>query len=68
MKKYAETLSSILKTGYKLELLSKETMRFPGSTEQVVAKDKDGKNMPKLEMTDVKRAVPKSHKPIRQHT
>ena len=43
-------------------------MRFPGSTEQVVAKDKDGKNMPKLEMKDVKRAVPKSHKPIRQHT
>ena len=42
-----------IKTGYKLELLSKETMRLLRSTEQVVAKDKNGENVPKLEIVDV---------------
>ena len=39
-----------IKTDYKLELLSKETMRLLGSTEQVVA---EYKNVPKLEILDV---------------
>ena len=38
-----------IKTGYKLELLSKETTRLLGSTKQVIAKDKNGENVLKLE-------------------
>ena len=35
---------------YKLELLSKETMELLGSTKKVLAKDKNGENVPKLEI------------------
>ena len=38
-----------LKTGYKLELLSPETMKFLGSTEKYVDQDKDVENVQKLE-------------------
>ena len=42
-----------IKTDYKLELLSKETMRLLGSPEKVIAKDKNDENVPKLEIVDV---------------
>ena len=38
-----------VKTGYKLELLSPETMKLLGSTKKDVDKDKDGEDVPKLE-------------------
>ena len=38
-----------LKTGYKLELLTPETMKLLGSGKKDVRKDKDGENVPKLE-------------------
>ena len=38
-----------LKTGYKLELLSPETMKFLGSTEKDVDQDKDVEDVSKLE-------------------
>ena len=41
------------KTAYKLELLSKETMRLLGSTEQDIAKDENGETRPKVETVDV---------------
>ena len=42
-----------MKTGYKLELLSPETMKLLGSTKKVVDKDKDGEHVPKLESVEV---------------
>ena len=42
-----------IKTGYKLELLTVETMRLLGSGKKEVNKDKDGKNVPKLEYVEV---------------
>ena len=37
-----------IKTGYKLELLTPETMKLLGSRMKVVDKDKTGENVPKL--------------------
>ena len=42
-----------IKTGYKLELLSLETMKLLGSTKKDVDQDKDGKEVPKLESVEV---------------
>ena len=42
-----------IKTGYKLALLSKETMKLLGSTEKFIDKDKNGENVPKLEIVHV---------------
>ena len=42
-----------IKTGYKLELLTNETMKLLGSTKKVVDKDKNGENVPKLEPVEV---------------
>ena len=42
-----------IKTGYKLELLTPETMRLLGSTKKVVYKDKNGEIVPKLESVGV---------------
>ena len=42
-----------IKTDYKLELLTPETMRLLGSTEKDVDKDKDGELVPKLESVEV---------------
>ena len=42
-----------VKTGYKLELLSPETMKLLGSTEKDVGKDKNGEDVPKLESIEV---------------
>ena len=42
-----------IKTGYKLELLSLETMRLLGSAEKDIGKDKDGEDVPNLESVEV---------------
>ena len=42
-----------IKNGYKVELLSPETMKLLGSTKKVVDKDKNGENIPKLEIVEV---------------
>ena len=42
-----------IKTGYKLELLSSETMKLLGSTKKDVDQDKDGEDVPKLESVEV---------------
>ena len=41
-----------VKTGYKLELLSPETMKLLGSTKKDVDKDKNGEEVPKLESVE----------------
>ena len=42
-----------IKTGYKLELLSKETMQLLGSSKQVINQNKDGELVPRLEAVEV---------------
>ena len=42
-----------IKKGYSLELLTKETMKLLGSTENKITKDKNGENVPHLEITEV---------------
>ena len=42
-----------IKTGYKLELLSKETMKLLGSTSNIIDKDKNNDTVPKLEKVEV---------------
>ena len=41
-----------IKAGYKLELLTPETMKLLGSAKKDVDKDKDGENIPKLESVE----------------
>ena len=42
-----------IKTGYKLELLTPETMKLLGNTKKYADKDKDGENVSKLESVEV---------------
>ena len=42
-----------IKTSFKLELLTPETMRLLGSTKKAVDKDKNGEGVPKLESVEV---------------
>ena len=42
-----------IKNGYKLELLTPETMKLLGSTKEDVDKDKNRENVPKLEIVEV---------------
>ena len=42
-----------IKTSYKLELFSKETMQLLGSSKKNVDQNKDGENVPKLESVEV---------------
>ena len=42
-----------IKNGYSLELLTPETMRLLGSTENKISKDKNGKNLLHLEIAEV---------------
>ena len=42
-----------IKNGYKLELLTPETMKLLGSTKKVVDKDENGENVPMLETAEV---------------
>ena len=41
------------KNGYSLELLTPETMKLLGNTENKITKDKNGENVPHLEITEV---------------
>ena len=42
-----------IKDGYSLEILTKETMKLLGSTQNKITKDKNGENVPHLEITEV---------------
>ena len=42
-----------IKSGYKLELLSKETMKLLGSTSSIIDADKNSENVPRLENVEV---------------
>ena len=42
-----------IETGYKLELLTKETMQLLGSSKKEISQDKDGELVPKIENVDV---------------
>ena len=42
-----------IKTGYKLELLTKETMQLLGSSKKVIDKNKDGEIVPRLEAVEI---------------
>ena len=42
-----------IKNGWSLELLTPETMKLLGSTENKITKDKNGENLPRLEITEV---------------
>ena len=42
-----------IKNGYYLELLTPETMKLLGSTESKITKDKNGENLPHLEIVEL---------------
>ena len=48
-----ETIVFKIKIGYKLELLSKETMKLLGSTKDIIDADKNSENVPRLENVEV---------------
>ena len=54
---YANTINNRIvfkiKTAYKLELLSKETMKLLGSTKDIIDGDKNSGNIPRLENVEV---------------
>ena len=54
---YANNISNRIifkiKAGYKLELLSKETMKLLGSTSNIIDADKNSENVPRLENVEV---------------
>ena len=54
---YANTINNRIvfkiKSGYKLELLSKETMKLLGSTKNIIDSDKNSENVPRLEDVEV---------------
>ena len=54
---YANTINNRIvfkiKTGYKLELLSKETMKLLRSTKDIIDADKNSENVPRLENAEV---------------
>ena len=54
---YANTITNRIlfkiKTGYKLELLLKETMKLLGSTKDTIDADKNSENVPRLENVEV---------------
>ena len=54
---YANTINNRIvfkvKSGYKLELLSKETMKLLGSIKDTIDSDKNSENVPKLENFEV---------------
>ena len=47
------TVTFKIKNGYSLELSTLETMKLLGSSENKTTKDKDGENVPHLEITGV---------------
>ena len=54
---YANTINNRIvfkiKSGYKLELVSKETMKLLGSTKDIIDAEKNGENVPKLGNVEV---------------
>ena len=54
---YTDTINNRIvfkiKSGYKLELLSKETMKLLGRTKETIDADKNSENVPKLENVEV---------------
>ena len=54
---YANTINNRIvfkiKSGYKLELLSKETIKLLGSTKNIIDSDKNSENVPRLENVEV---------------
>ena len=54
---YANTINNRIvfkiKSGYKLKLLSKETMKLLGSTKDIIDTDKNSENVPRLENVEV---------------
>ena len=50
-----------IKSGYKLELLSKETMKLLGSTKDIIDVDKNSENVPRLENVEVVNLVNNSY-------
>ena len=53
MNKTENRITFKIKNGYSLELLTKETMKLVESTEIKITKEKNGENMPHLEITEV---------------
>ena len=53
MNKIGNRITFKIKDGYSLELLTPETMKLLGSTENKITKDKNGENLPYLEITEV---------------
>ena len=51
--KIESTITFKIMTGYHLELLTPETMKLLGSTKSKITKDKNGENVPHLEITEV---------------
>ena len=54
---YANTINNRIvfkiKSGYKLEVLSKETMKLLGSTKDIIDSNKNSENVPRLENVEV---------------
>ena len=53
MNKIENRITLKIKDEYSLELLTKETMKLLGSAENKITKDKNGENVPHLEITEV---------------
>ena len=53
MNKIENRVTFKIKNGYTLELLTAETMKLLGRTENKITKDKSGENVPHLEITEV---------------
>ena len=51
--KIENRITFIIKDGYTLELLTKATMKLFWSTESKITEDKNGENVPNLEITEV---------------
>ena len=51
--KIEDRVTSKIKYGYSLELLTPETKKLLGSTENKITKDKNAENVPHLEITEV---------------
>ena len=50
---YVNKIIFKIKNGYSLELLTPETMKLLGSTKNKITEDKNGENVPHLEITEV---------------
>ena len=53
VKKIEDRITFKRKTGYYLKLLTPKTMKLPGSAKSKITKDKNGENVPHLEIADI---------------